>query len=831
MSSSRLLSRAVVVLTVASVVVAVGNADAAAPSFAGALQSAAKARQVPLPLLEAITYVNVRWEPTMSPAIDGGVGPMKILPSQVATAASLSGHTRTEVTSDAAANIDAGAALLSGYHKSGSGLDSWHAAVATTQGPLVAGAVFDVLRSGANRTTASGESISVAPQAVSTAPSLQTSTSVSTASTDYPGATFVPASPSNYSIANRPFDYPVDMVVIHDIEGSANDAIQAFEDPARQASAHYVVSYAGQITQMVPEHDIAWHAGNWDYNTRAIGIEHEGFAYTPGLYTTAEYQASAHLIASICSRWGVPMDRTHVIGHYQVPDPFNPGLYGGADHHTDPGPYWNWTYYMSIAAQYANALPSPPHMVLTADAFAGDASATVDWQPARSCHKPVTGYQVVLQPGNVIQNVPATATSATFTGLTNGASYTATVTAFTADGQDSLQSNTVVPGAPCTAPSITASQSSPQPISTVINISAGSASCPNPRYKFEVQQPNGTWSLGRGFGASTWNWDTTGLVAGNYTVRVSANQFTSDYSSAQSTANLAFTVTGCTSASLSPAPGTYPTGASVTFAATAGGCPSPEFEFWGRATGGTWSIVQPYSSTATFVWNTAGAPRGSYDAAVWVRQHGSGTPSYEVGSGGTYVLGGCTVANLAPAPGSFEVGGSIAFTADSGGCPNAQYEFWVRSASGTWSVARGYSSTPTYTWNTAGLPPGGYQVAVWVRQVGSPTSTYDAGTGGTYQLTGCSTATLSPAPGSLTRGSVVQFTATGGGCSTPQYAFWVKAPGGSWRLAQAYGSSATFSWNTAGLAAGTYQVAVWVREQGSGTATYDAGAGGTYSLA
>ena len=29
---------------------------------------------------------------------------------------------------------------------------------------------------------------------------------------------------------------------------------------------------------MVAEQDIAWHAGNWDYNTRAIGIEHEGYA-------------------------------------------------------------------------------------------------------------------------------------------------------------------------------------------------------------------------------------------------------------------------------------------------------------------------------------------------------------------------------------------------------------------------------------------------------------------------------------------------------------------------------------------------------------------------
>src|SRR5207249_3178885 len=158
-----------------------------------------------------------------------------------------------------------------------------------------------------------------------------------------------------------PHDYGVDMIVIHDIEGSYGSAIQAFQDPNRAGSAHYVVSTKGQVAQMVLEKDVAWHAGNWDYNTRAIGIEHEGFAWTPGWYTTAEYQASAHISASICSRWGVPMDRQHVIGHNEVPDPDHPGLYGGSDHHTDPGPYWDWTQYMSLAQQYASTLPSPPH--------------------------------------------------------------------------------------------------------------------------------------------------------------------------------------------------------------------------------------------------------------------------------------------------------------------------------------------------------------------------------------------------------------------------------------------------------------------------------------
>src|SRR3989442_7439278 len=141
--------------------------------------------------------------------------------------------------------------------------------------------------------------------------------------TDFAAAGCVAANTNNFTVSNRAQNYNVDMIVIHDTEGAYADAIAQFQDPNRAGSAHYVISQQGQITQMVLEKDIAWHAGNWDYNTRAIGIEHEGFAYVSGSFTTAEYRASEQLIASICSRWGVPLDRQHVNGHAEVPDPNN----------------------------------------------------------------------------------------------------------------------------------------------------------------------------------------------------------------------------------------------------------------------------------------------------------------------------------------------------------------------------------------------------------------------------------------------------------------------------------------------------------------------------
>jgi N-acetylmuramoyl-L-alanine amidase/Fibronectin type III domain len=426
------------------------QASATTFSLSMAMGSAAQARGVPLPLVQAIAYVNTRWEVISKPARDGSFLPMGIAPSQVGLAATLSGHSVAEVETDAAANLDAGAALLAHQHGAGTDLASWQAAVQSLVGPYVTAQVFEALRTGESLTTSTGEHVTLKAQ-MSASASVSPSGAAVTAgpavtSTDYPPASWVPADPANYSVADRPHDYPIDMIVIHDTEGSYGSAIQEFLNPAAQASAHYVVSDLGQITQMVAEKDIAWHAGNWDYNTRAIGIEHEGFASGPNWYTTAMYQASAQLSASICSRWGVPMDRSHVIGHSEVPDPNNLGQFGGAGHHTDPGVNWNWTYYMSLAQGYANALPSPPRLGPDPVATPGDQMVAVSWQSAHACRKPITGYTVVAQPGNIVQSLPPTATRATLTGLQNGVRYTVSVTAANADGQDTLSARSVVPG-------------------------------------------------------------------------------------------------------------------------------------------------------------------------------------------------------------------------------------------------------------------------------------------------------------------------------------------------------------------------------------------------
>jgi hypothetical protein len=107
---------------------------------------------------------------------------------------------------------------------------------------------------------------------------------------------------------------------------------------------------------MVPDADIAWHAGNWAYNETSIGIEHAGYTYGGG-FPDAEYRGSARLAGWLARSFAITPDRQHVIGHNEVPDPYHAGEWGGADHHTDPGPHWQWARYMAYLRLYAETTP------------------------------------------------------------------------------------------------------------------------------------------------------------------------------------------------------------------------------------------------------------------------------------------------------------------------------------------------------------------------------------------------------------------------------------------------------------------------------------------
>lgn len=151
-------------------------------------------------------------------------------------------------------------------------------------------------------------------------------------------------------IHTRKFGVRVDRIVVHTIEGSFSGCLSWFQQgsPPRPVAtaAHYVVSRAGDVCQMVPDDKKCYHAGN--FNSRSIGIEHEArispWAVRPGKappfpvndFPPEMLDASARVVAALCKKYDIPATRKNIVGHAEVP---------GATH-TDPGAEWPWDDYM-----------------------------------------------------------------------------------------------------------------------------------------------------------------------------------------------------------------------------------------------------------------------------------------------------------------------------------------------------------------------------------------------------------------------------------------------------------------------------------------------------
>src|SRR4051812_26954100 len=55
-------------------------------------------------------------------------------------------------------------------------------------------------------------------------------------------------------------------IVIHDTEGRFVGSVRFLQNARVRGSAHFVVSRRGQVVQLVPVGDVAWHAGNGWWN-------------------------------------------------------------------------------------------------------------------------------------------------------------------------------------------------------------------------------------------------------------------------------------------------------------------------------------------------------------------------------------------------------------------------------------------------------------------------------------------------------------------------------------------------------------------------------------
>lgn len=117
---------------------------------------------------------------------------------------------------------------------------------------------------------------------------------------------------TNYEVGRR--GKSVNKILIHWIVGTLASADAQFKK-VNSTSAHYGIEDA-KIFQWVDEKNTAYHAGNFTVNLESIGIEHSADLNRPA--TEETYKTSAELIAILCKKHNIPLDRQHIIKHSEV---------------------------------------------------------------------------------------------------------------------------------------------------------------------------------------------------------------------------------------------------------------------------------------------------------------------------------------------------------------------------------------------------------------------------------------------------------------------------------------------------------------------------------
>jgi len=161
--------------------------------------------------------------------------------------------------------------------------------------------------------------------------------------------------------------YPPEYVMIHFCSAVVNHRDDPYNmEYVRQTfidadvSIHYILDRDGTVYCYVPEDRSAWHAGKGEWlgdekytnkmNLYSIGIEVVGIGsmedMSPYLheseykaldrsilgFTDAQYESLKLLVADICQRNNIPLDRDHVIGHEEYSPKKN-----------DPGDLFDWS--------------------------------------------------------------------------------------------------------------------------------------------------------------------------------------------------------------------------------------------------------------------------------------------------------------------------------------------------------------------------------------------------------------------------------------------------------------------------------------------------------
>lgn len=348
--------------------------------------AAAQSSNVPVELMLAMAHIEggLRLAPTREVHEDELVSIAGALElrhgafNSLARGAELTGRTELELQADTALGTEAGARVLDDIARHQGiprdSMEAWASVVEEMSGHRLErervdyrARVFKLLRRGGALPARGGEVITLPPNeeipiALTISPPPLYALDMS--DSGLPDVQWFETPSKDKWLAGRQGN-SVSMIAIHDTEGGWDASVATLQnDPGK--SVHYIVDADGsRVGQFIHESDTGYHVGNFYYNLRMIGIEHVGYAGKDD-YQAAMYAKSADLVKDIAERNNLKVDRDTLIAHQEVPNgqkipsdsapcTKSPGQcvqdssYGGANHHTDPGIYWEWCQYMELA--------------------------------------------------------------------------------------------------------------------------------------------------------------------------------------------------------------------------------------------------------------------------------------------------------------------------------------------------------------------------------------------------------------------------------------------------------------------------------------------------
>ena len=359
--------------------------------------------QVPQSVLLGVSYLQSRWDAhDGAPSVSGGYGPMHLTDARTALADGAAHHSerhggrarrrgpparcgraghaeaaraapssrpgcgpaeraakltglwrRAAARRSRAANVRGGAALLAAAQKKlGRPLSAdpadWYGAVAASPArrrharrrTAFADDVFDVMRTGEQRTTDAGQRVALdgrarpgAPTSAGGRPGERAAGAPTRRTSRVPADRVLRVDPGavrgvrrdgdygNHDKADRPASAsPSTTSSSTTPRAPGTRVLDLVQDPTYVSWNYTLRSSDGHIAQHVRGKDVAWHAGNWYVNAKSVGLEHEGFLAEPDAwYTEAMYRSSARLVKYLAAKYDIPLDRQHILGHDNVP--------------------------------------------------------------------------------------------------------------------------------------------------------------------------------------------------------------------------------------------------------------------------------------------------------------------------------------------------------------------------------------------------------------------------------------------------------------------------------------------------------------------------------